>query len=143
MNPPKFDKVEDMAELSYLNEASVLHNLKQRYFSNLIYTYSGLFLVTVNPYHRLPIYTDQVVRMYKGKKRNEMPPHIFSITDTAYRDMLQDRENQSILITYVYLAVVSAHTAVYLKITHTNLSGASRAPVKRKTRKKSSSTWHR
>lgn len=37
MNPPKFDRVEDMAELSYLNEASVLHNLRQRYFSNMIY----------------------------------------------------------------------------------------------------------
>ncbi len=37
MNPPKFDKVEDMAELTCLNEASVLHNLKERYYSGLIY----------------------------------------------------------------------------------------------------------
>lgn len=37
MNPPKFDKVEDMAELTCLNEASVLHNLRERYFSSLIY----------------------------------------------------------------------------------------------------------
>ena len=37
MNPPKFDKVEDMAELTCLNEASVLHNIKDRYFSDLIY----------------------------------------------------------------------------------------------------------
>lgn len=37
MNPPKFDKVEDMAELTCLNEASVLHNLKDRYYSGLIY----------------------------------------------------------------------------------------------------------
>ncbi len=37
MNPPKFDKVEDMAELSFLNEASVLHNLTSRYYSGLIY----------------------------------------------------------------------------------------------------------
>eukprot|EP00128_Syssomonas_multiformis_P006743 Colp12_sorted_trinity150504_noHs@26092 len=50
MNPPKFEKVEDMADLSHLNEAGVLHNLRQRYFSSLIYTYSGLFLVAVNPY---------------------------------------------------------------------------------------------
>ena len=45
MNPPKFDKAADIAELTHLNEASVVHNLRQRYFSNLIYTYSGLFLV--------------------------------------------------------------------------------------------------
>ncbi|XP_040892481.1 myosin-9-like isoform X1 [Toxotes jaculatrix] len=99
MNPPKFSKVEDMAELTCLNEASVLHNLKERYYSGLIYTYSGLFCVVVNPYKYLPIYTEDIVNMYKGKKRHEMPPHIYAITDTAYRSMMQDREDQSILCT--------------------------------------------
>lgn len=99
MNPPKFNKVEDMAELTCLNEASVLYNLKERYYSGLIYTYSGLFCVVVNPYRRLPIYTEKVIEMYKGKKRHEMPPHVFAITDCAYRSMLQDREDQSILCT--------------------------------------------
>lgn len=37
VNPPKFEKVEDMADLTYLNDASVLHNLKQRYYAKLIY----------------------------------------------------------------------------------------------------------
>ncbi|KAJ3051404.1 hypothetical protein HK097_007621 [Rhizophlyctis rosea] len=99
MNPPKFDKVEDMADLTHLNEASVVHNLRLRYLSNLIYTYSGLFLVAVNPYKRLPIYTDDIVKAYKGRKRQEMAPHIFAISDAAYFDMLQSKENQSILIT--------------------------------------------
>uniref|UniRef100_A0A665X9Y2 Myosin-9 n=1 Tax=Echeneis naucrates TaxID=173247 RepID=A0A665X9Y2_ECHNA len=89
MNPPKFNKVEDMAELTCLNEASVLHNLKERYYSGLIYTYSGLFCVVVNPYKYLPIYTEEIVNMYKGKKRHEMPPHIYAITDSAYRSMMQ------------------------------------------------------
>ncbi|KAM9674187.1 myosin-9 isoform 2-T2 [Trichechus inunguis] len=99
MNPPKFSKVEDMAELTCLNEASVLHNLKERYYSGLIYTYSGLFCVVINPYKNLPIYSEGIVEMYKGKKRHEMPPHIYAITDTAYRSMMQDREDQSILCT--------------------------------------------
>ncbi|XP_049427051.1 myosin-9a [Epinephelus fuscoguttatus] len=99
MNPPKFSKVEDMAELTCLNEASVLHNLKERYYSGLIYTYSGLFCVVINPYKHLPIYSEEIVNMYKGKKRHEMPPHIYAITDTAYRSMMQDREDQSILCT--------------------------------------------
>nr|ALX00019.1 non-muscle myosin heavy chain 9 [Homo sapiens] len=99
MNPPKFSKVEDMAELTCLNEASVLHNLKERYYSGLIYTYSGLFCVVINPYKNLPIYSEEIVEMYKGKKRHEMPPHIYAIADTAYRSMLQDREDQSILCT--------------------------------------------
>ncbi|XP_057689878.1 myosin-10 isoform X5 [Corythoichthys intestinalis] len=99
MNPPRFSKVEDMADLTCLNEASVLHNLRERYYSGLIYTYSGLFCVVVNPYKNLPIYTENIVEMYRGKKRHEMPPHIYAISEAAYRSMLQDREDQSILCT--------------------------------------------
>ncbi|MFH4974130.1 hypothetical protein AB6A40_000839 [Gnathostoma spinigerum] len=99
MNPPKFDKVEDMADLTCLNEGSVLHNLRERYFSSLIYTYSGLFCVVINPYKKLPIYSETLIEAFKGKKRHEMPPHIFAITDSAYRSMLQEREDQSILCT--------------------------------------------
>uniref|UniRef100_A0A4W4GZJ9 Myosin-9 n=1 Tax=Electrophorus electricus TaxID=8005 RepID=A0A4W4GZJ9_ELEEL len=98
MNPPKFSKVEDMAELTCLNEASVLHNLKDRYYSGLIYTYSGLFCVVINPYKHLPIYSEEIVEMYKGKKRHEMPPHIYAITDTAYRSMMQGTRYCSYLL---------------------------------------------
>ncbi|MED6261566.1 hypothetical protein ATANTOWER_006906, partial [Ataeniobius toweri] len=99
MNPPKFDKIEDMAMMTHLNEPAVLYNLKERYAAWMIYTYSGLFCVTVNPYKWLPVYDSVVVAAYRGKKRIEAPPHIFSISDNAYQFMLQDRENQSILIT--------------------------------------------
>ncbi|XP_046881579.1 myosin, heavy chain 7B, cardiac muscle, beta a isoform X2 [Hypomesus transpacificus] len=99
MNPPKFDMMEDMAMLTHLNEASVLFNLRRRYAAWMIYTYSGLFCVTVNPYKWLPVYTAPVVAAYKGKRRSEAPPHIYSIADNAYNDMLRNRENQSMLIT--------------------------------------------
>uniref|UniRef100_A0A673B5G1 Myosin, heavy chain b n=1 Tax=Sphaeramia orbicularis TaxID=375764 RepID=A0A673B5G1_9TELE len=99
MNPPKFDKIEDMAMMTHLNEPSVLYNLKERFASWMIYTYSGLFCVVVNPYKWLPVYDAQVVGAYRGKKRIEAPPHIFSISDNAYQFMLTDRENQSVLIT--------------------------------------------
>ncbi|KAK5872508.1 hypothetical protein PBY51_013201 [Eleginops maclovinus] len=99
MNPPKYDKIEDMAMMTHLSEPSVLYNLKERYAAWMIYTYSGLFCVTVNPYKWLPVYDSGVVAGYRGKKRIEAPPHIFSISDNAYQFMLQDRENQSILIT--------------------------------------------
>ncbi|XP_040180455.1 myosin-4-like [Rana temporaria] len=98
-NPPKYDKIEDMAMMTHLNEASVLYNLKERYAAWMIYTYSGLFCVTVNPYKWLPVYNPEVVAGYRGKKRQEAPPHIFSISDNAYQFMLTDRENQSVLIT--------------------------------------------
>ncbi|KAE8587061.1 hypothetical protein XENTR_v10021854 [Xenopus tropicalis] len=98
-NPPKFDKIEDMAMMTHLNEASVLYNLKERYAAWMIYTYSGLFCATVNPYKWLPVYNPEVVAGYRGKKRMEAPPHIFSLSDNAYQAMLTDRENQSVLIT--------------------------------------------
>ncbi|XP_016078012.1 PREDICTED: myosin-8 [Miniopterus natalensis] len=99
MNPPKYDKIEDMAMMTHLHEPGVLYNLKERYAAWMIYTYSGLFCVTVNPYKWLPVYKPEVVSAYRGKKRQEAPPHIFSISDNAYQFMLTDRENQSILIT--------------------------------------------
>ncbi|NXX33201.1 MYH7 protein, partial [Nicator chloris] len=95
MNPPKFDMIEDMAMLTHLNEASVLYNLKRRYSHWMIYVSPG------HPWggEWLPVYTAPVVAAYKGKRRTEAPPHIYSIADNAYNDMLRNRENQSMLIT--------------------------------------------
>ncbi|KAK2522707.1 adult skeletal muscle myosin heavy chain [Columba livia] len=90
MNPPKYDKIEDMAMMTHLHEPAVLYNLKERYAAWMIYTYSGLFCVTVNPYKWLPVYNPEVVLAYRGKKRQEAPPHIFSISDNAYQFMLTD-----------------------------------------------------
>jgi myosin heavy chain 6/7 len=99
MNPPKYSCYDDMADLTYLNDASVFANLRERYARWLIYTYSGLFCVVINPFKRLPIYTMKVVLMYRGKKRTEVAPHLYAISDNAYSNMLRDRENQSMLIT--------------------------------------------
>merc|ERR1711953_1253028 len=99
VNPRKFEKIEDMADLTYLNDASVFHNLDVRFKAKLTYTYSGLFCVVVNPYKRFPIYTQTVVKMYLGKRRAEVPPHLWAITETAYRNMLLNGKDQSMLIT--------------------------------------------
>ncbi|XP_052236757.1 myosin heavy chain, striated muscle-like [Dreissena polymorpha] len=99
VNPPKFEQCDDMANMTYLNEASVLNNLRGRYVNGFIYTYSGLFCVAVNPYRRLPIYVDSIIAKYRGKRKMEMPPHLFAVADNAFQNMLQDRENQSCLIT--------------------------------------------
>ncbi|XP_039445225.1 myosin heavy chain, muscle isoform X10 [Culex pipiens pallens] len=99
VNPPKYEKCEDMSNLTYLNDASVLHNLRERYRAKLIYTYSGLFCVVINPYKRWPLYTMRVAKMYRGKRRNEVPPHLFAVSDGAYVNMLTNHENQSMLIT--------------------------------------------
>merc|ERR1719461_2056712 len=99
VNPLKFEKCEDMANLTFLNDASVFHNLEVRFKAKLIYTYSGLFCIVVNPYKRFPIYSATVVKMYLGKRRNEVPPHLWAITETAYRNMLTNAKDQAMLIT--------------------------------------------
>jgi myosin heavy chain 9/10/11/14 len=99
MNPPKFDLVEDLAALGHLNEPSVLHNLSSRYQNGFIYTYSGLFLLAVNPYRDLNIYSEKFIRKYTMNKKYELEPHIYGVANEAYNNMLNNKENQSILIT--------------------------------------------
>merc|ERR1711976_773747 len=99
VNPPKFDCSEDMANLTYLGDACVLWNSVVRYKNELIYTYSGLFCIAINPYKRFPIYTLRTMELYVGKRRNECWPHIFAIAEGAYQGMTNSGCNQSILIT--------------------------------------------
>ena len=101
VNPAKFDKADDMAELTHLNEPSVVYNLLMRYQADLIYTYSGLFLVAVNPYCPLPIYSRDYINMYRGRNREDTKPHIFAMADEAFRNLVEEGENQSILVTHV------------------------------------------
>merc|ERR1711990_1037234 len=55
--------------------------------------------VVVNPYKRYPIYTHRVCKIYLGKRRNEVPPHLWAIAETAYRNMLQNKKDNAMLIT--------------------------------------------
>ncbi|XP_021040663.1 myosin-15 [Mus caroli] len=99
MNPAELEMIEDLSMLLYLNEASVLHTLRRRYGHWMIYTYSGIFCVAINPYKWLPVYQKEVMAAYKGKRRSEVPPHIFAVANRAFQDMLCNGENQSIVFT--------------------------------------------
>jgi myosin heavy chain 6/7 len=99
VNPPKFDCSDDMAGLTYLNDACVLWNSVVRYKNQLIYTYSGLFCIAINPYIRFPIYTQRAMEIYMGLRRSECPPHIFGVAEQQYQGMMNNGKNQSILIT--------------------------------------------
>merc|ERR1712066_727312 len=99
VNPPKFDCSDDMSGLTYLGDACVLWNSVVRYKNELIYTYSGLFCIAINPYKRFPIYTQRSMEIYIGKRRSECPPHIFGVAEGSYQGMQNAGKNQSILIT--------------------------------------------
>jgi len=95
-NPPSFDRVEDLAQLRYLNESSVLHTLRQRYGNNLIHTYAGPSMITINPCNPLAIYSEKIIQMFKGCKLEDMPPHIYSAGQMAYRTLMSTKKDQSI-----------------------------------------------
>merc|ERR1712223_1848460 len=99
VNPPEFDCSDDMSGLTYLGDACVLWNSVVGYKNELIYTYSGLFCIAINPYKRFPIYTLRTMEIYVGKRRSECWPHIFGVAEAAYQGMNNSGINQSILIT--------------------------------------------
>eukprot|EP01132_Coremiostelium_polycephalum_P006082 gene6082-7579_t len=90
--------VEDLIMLSDVSESSLNDNLKQRYKEGLIYTSIGPVLISINPYKQLGVYGQEYINLYKGKHEFEIPPHIYSIADKAYRALQSERENQCIII---------------------------------------------
>ncbi|XP_043225298.1 unconventional myosin-XVIIIa-like isoform X2 [Amphibalanus amphitrite] len=97
-NPPQFDQCEELSQLRHLNESSVLHTLRQRYGGNLIHTAAGASTVVINPMSSLAIYSDKVIQMFRGCKPDDMPPHIYSTAQTAYRALLSQRQDQSVVL---------------------------------------------
>ncbi|KAJ6366005.1 hypothetical protein OIU77_002555 [Salix suchowensis] len=95
-NPDILDGVDDLMQLSYLNEPSVLYNLQYRYNRDMIYTKAGPVLVAINPFKEVPLYGNNYIEAYKNKSMES--PHVYAITDTAIREMIRDEVNQSIII---------------------------------------------
>lgn len=91
--------VEDNCSLMYLNEATLLHNIKVRYSKDRIYTYVANILIAVNPYFDIPkIYSSEAIKSYQGKSLGTMPPHVFAIADKAFRDMKVLKMSQSVIV---------------------------------------------
>ncbi|XP_056017857.1 unconventional myosin-XV-like isoform X8 [Ostrea edulis] len=90
--------VEDMINLSVLDESVILRNIRIRYERELIYTFTGSILVSVNPYKMFNIYGLDMVKKYEGRALGSMPPHLFAIGSASYGKMMKDTENQVLVI---------------------------------------------
>ncbi|XP_060200404.1 myosin-2-like isoform X3 [Lycium barbarum] len=95
-NPDILQRVDDLIQLCYLNEPSAVHNLQQRYAQDRIYTKAGPVLIAVNPFKETELYGNELVTAYRQKLLDN--PHIYSIAETAYSQMMEDEINQSIII---------------------------------------------
>ncbi|ORX48771.1 hypothetical protein DM01DRAFT_1338431 [Hesseltinella vesiculosa] len=97
-NPPRLENIDDLTNLSHLNEPSVLNTIRIRYGQRNIYTYSGIVLIATNPFDRVPLYEPDIIQQYSGRKRGELEPHLFAIAEDAYRCMIREQTNQTIVV---------------------------------------------
>ncbi|KAM9734215.1 unconventional myosin-XVIIIa isoform 1-T2 [Menidia menidia] len=97
-NPPSYNRSEDLASLLYLNESSVMHCLRQRYGGYLLHSYAGHNIVVINPLSTPSMYSEKVMHMFKGYRREDCAPHIYAVAQSAYRNLLTTRQDQSIVL---------------------------------------------
>uniref|UniRef100_A0A669EJM3 Unconventional myosin-VI n=1 Tax=Oreochromis niloticus TaxID=8128 RepID=A0A669EJM3_ORENI len=91
--------VEDNCSLMYLNEATLLNNIRVRYSKDKIYTFVANILIAVNPYYDIPkLYSQETIKKYRGRSLGTLPPHVYAIADKAYRDMKVLKMSQSIIV---------------------------------------------
>uniref|UniRef100_A0A7N6ATW0 Unconventional myosin-VI n=1 Tax=Anabas testudineus TaxID=64144 RepID=A0A7N6ATW0_ANATE len=91
--------VEDNCSLMYLNEATLLNNVRVRYSKDKIYTFVANILIAVNPYYDIPkLYSPETIKQYQGRSLGTLPPHVYAIADKAYRDMKVLKMSQSIIV---------------------------------------------
>jgi myosin-1 len=77
--------VDDLTLLSKLSEQGILENLKKRYEADIIFTYIGPVLISVNPFKKLPYFTQKEIDIYQGAASYENPPHVYALADNMYR----------------------------------------------------------
>ncbi|XP_075746833.1 unconventional myosin-XVIIIa-like isoform X2 [Rhipicephalus microplus] len=96
-NPPELDFVEDLGQLRQLNEAGMVHVLRERFASGLVHTYAGSGLLLFNPQRPLAIYSDKVMRLFQGCKADDLPPHVFAVAQSAHSALVATRRDQTVL----------------------------------------------
>eukprot|EP00102_Acyrthosiphon_pisum_P008588 XP_003245431.2 PREDICTED: unconventional myosin-XVIIIa [Acyrthosiphon pisum] len=99
MNPVKMQLTEDLSQLNYLNESSILNVIRSRYTSNLIHSYAGPTMLVINPGSPLNLYTDKVMHMVKNlhKINKQPPPHVYAMAQSVYMAAVTTRRDQSLI----------------------------------------------
>lgn len=124
--------VEDLVLLPTIGEKPIFENIKLRHSKDLIYTNIGNVLISVNPFKRMPIYTEEQIQFYRVNGRNTTIPHIFQLAEETYRQMINEEENQCVIISgesgagkteaskqiMQYIAAVSGNSAEMQRVKH-------------------------
>ena len=98
-NPEILIGENDLTSLSYLHEPAVLHNLRIRFVDrNEMYTYCGIVLVAINPYREMDCYNNHTIMAYRGHTMGDLDPHLYAVSEEAFKLMERNHTNQSIIV---------------------------------------------
>lgn len=97
----------DLVKMEALSVENIVENLKERYLSGKIYTYCGDILLALNPYSPLPCYQVSVIKQYTSAPLGELPPHLFAISDNAYRVIKKEKRSVSLVISGLFQVPVN------------------------------------
>ena len=102
-DPLALEGSDDMVRFNLLTEASIVHNLRVRYEREAIYTAVGPILISVNPLRQLEgLFGPEVAQRYAdaadGAALSALPPHPYAQVEAAYREVLSQGCNQSLVV---------------------------------------------
>ncbi|CAI5744042.1 unnamed protein product [Peronospora destructor] len=124
--------IEDMITLNYLHEAAILFNIKKRFLCELPYTYTGDICIAINPYKWLPdLYAEEQHLRYLNQPKEELPPHVYATSVSAYDHMRRSKLNQSILVSGESGAGKTETTKILMNHLATIAGGMNNSTIKR------------
>ncbi|KAM8840682.1 unconventional myosin-Ig isoform 1-T1 [Spinachia spinachia] len=88
----------DFVLLDEVTMEQFMENLKLRFEKGRIYTYIGEVVVSVNPYRQMEIYGKDTIDAYRGRELYENPPHLYAVSDAAYKAMKRRAKDTCIVI---------------------------------------------
>ncbi|XP_037549432.1 unconventional myosin-Ig [Nematolebias whitei] len=88
----------DFVLLDEVTMEQFMENLRMRFEMGRIYTYIGEVVVSVNPYRQMDIYGQDTIDAYRGRELYENPPHLYAVSDAAYKAMKRRAKDTCIVI---------------------------------------------
>ena len=86
---------DDLCDLDVFTEGSILHHVRRRFEASVIYTWVGSILIAVNPFKKLPIYSDRIVDAFRA---DATAPHAYAVASRCYDALRETGAPQSVLV---------------------------------------------
>lgn len=93
------EQTSDLSMLGeFVSEPLVLAVLRERHRRKLVFTMLSDMLMSINPFADVQLYSARIMENYVRSGAQNLPPHAFGLASNALRELIQQREPQSIVI---------------------------------------------